>query len=191
MFSLVGCSMFGGKKADKAAAGEGMNEDADFIVDAEDEGDLEEASSLDGEENELEEEVADDGSKVVIDGDVASYTVKRNDTLMFIAFKLYGDYAKWREIKRANPGLSSTKLTVGSVIKYQEAATKFAWRPQGEAYLIKRGDTLGTISSDVYGVSSKWKKIYRNNRPMIKNPNLIFAGFTLYYVPEGSLAYNQ
>jgi nucleoid-associated protein YgaU len=50
------------------------------------------------------------------------------------------------------------------------------------------GETLGTISSDKYGTPVKWRKIYDNNRPLIKNPNTIYAGFTLYYIPEREIA---
>ncbi len=57
----------------------------------------------------------------------------------------------------------------------------------GERYLIKRGDTLGTISGDVYGTRAKWKKLWENNRQLIKDPNKIYAGFSLYYVPEARL----
>ena len=46
--------------------------------------------------------------------------------------------------------------------------------------VIKRGDTLGTISSDTYGTMKFWRNIWDNNRPLIKDPNVIFAGFTIY-----------
>jgi hypothetical protein len=57
----------------------------------------------------------------------------------------------------------------------------------GESYLIKKGDTLGLISNDVYGTTRKWKKLWENNRQLIKDPNRIYAGFYLYYVPERKL----
>ena len=53
------------------------------------------------------------------------------------------------------------------------------------------GETLGTISNKHYGVTKRWKDLYENNRPMIKDPNLIFAGFTLYYVPDRDLASDE
>jgi nucleoid-associated protein YgaU len=39
-----------------------------------------------------------------------------------------------------------------------------------------------------YGTTRKWKKIYKNNEPLVRDPNLIFAGFTLYYLPQRKLA---
>ena len=60
--------------------------------------------------------------------------------------------------------------------------------PNGTPYMVKTGDTLQIISMDKYGTTRKWKSIYENNRPLIRNPNLIFAGFTIYYQPTRDLA---
>ena len=46
------------------------------------------------------------------------------------------------------------------------------------------------ISKKKYGTPVRWKSIWDNNKPMIKDPNLIFAGFTLYYIPDNSVALN-
>ena len=104
---------------------------------------------------------------------------------MLIAFKVYGDYGKWKEILKNNPGLRGKRLREGMELKYDAPNEKFDWKPQGLPHLIKSGETLGTISQDKYGTSKKWKTIWDNNKPLIKDPNLIFAGFTLYYVPIG------
>ena len=116
------------------------------------------------------------------------YTVQSGDTMMLVSFKVYGDYTKWKSIANLNPQINSQALAAGDVIKYKLPTTKFDWQPSGTPYLIKRGDTLGTISKEKYGSSSKWKGLWDNNRPMIKNPNLIFAGFTLYYLPSTDVA---
>ena len=112
-----------------------------------------------------------------------SYTVEPGDTLMLVAFKIYGDYLKWREIKRANPQISSTELIPGTTLNFVKSGT-FVWKRNGNPHLIKWGETLGSISGMVYGKKHRWPEIFDNNRPMIKDPNLIFAGFTLYYVPD-------
>ncbi len=112
------------------------------------------------------------------------YQVQSGDTLMMIGFKLFGDYRYWRELKAWN-NIKSGDLKKGMVIKYKPLNDgKFVWRPNGLPHLVKKGEYLGSISYDKYGTSKKWKQIFDNNRPLLRNPNLIFAGFTIYYVPE-------
>lgn len=118
--------------------------------------------------------------------EINTYTVQKGETLMQIAFKLYGDLSKWKSLKELNQSnLSGGTLKRGSKIKYYVPETPFAWNPQGTPYLIKSGETLGTISNTVYQTPKKWKKIWENNRPLIKNPDRIYAGFTLYYLNDG------
>jgi nucleoid-associated protein YgaU len=118
------------------------------------------------------------------------YEVQAGDTLMLIAFKIYGDYLKWKNIARLNEAQLSGNyaLTKGMRIKYESPASRFNWNPAGDPYLIVRGDTLGKISNKVYSTPKYWKDIWENNKPMIKSPSLIFAGFTLYYLPLRDIA---
>lgn len=113
-------------------------------------------------------------------GEVQVYNVEKGDTYMFVAFKLYGDYRLWKKISKLNGG--KKMLSAGDKLKYYPLKEPFEWTPTGDPYLIQRGDTLGLISKGLYGTPSKWKALWENNRTMIHNPNLIFAGFTLYYV---------
>lgn len=119
-------------------------------------------------------------------GAMETYKFQKGDTLMMVAFKIYGDYRKWKDIKSWNQ--DKKKITEGVELKYYVPEQKFGWRPDGNPYLVKTGDTLGLISKDKYGTASKWRSIYENNRPLIRNPNLIFAGFTIYYKPTRNLA---
>ncbi len=119
-------------------------------------------------------------------GAMETYKVQKGDTMMMIAFKIYGDYRKWKDIKEWNKDVK--KVGEGVELKYMVPDQKFGWMPSGLPYLIKTADTLGTISKEKYGTTRKWKSIYENNRPLIRNPNLIFAGFTIYYQPARSLA---
>ncbi len=120
-------------------------------------------------------------------GSTMQYTVKKNETLMLISFKLYGDYEKWKSIANQNRDKlkGSTQLSEGMVLDYISPAQEFVWNPEGLPYLIRTGDTLGIISKSVYSTTKKWKLIWDNNRPLIKDPNRIFAGFTLYYLENG------
>lgn len=115
--------------------------------------------------------------QIELTGEEAVYTVQKNETLMIIAFKIYGDYGKWKELSSLN-GISSIKE--GMQIKYNKPASEFVWAPAGNPHLIKNGETLGTISNDTYGTKKHWKDIWTNNKPLIKDPNKIFAGFTIF-----------
>lgn len=115
-------------------------------------------------------------------GEVGTHVVKKNETLMMVAFKVYGDYGRWREIANMNQDKlnGSTVVSAGMELKYNVPAEPFVFNPSGNPYLIVRGDTLGKISSKTYGQPVYWKNIWENNKPLIKNPNEIFAGFTIY-----------
>ena len=119
-------------------------------------------------------------------GQFENYTVNAGDTLMKVAFEVYGDLYQWRRIHEANRDQvqDPNRLAKGMVIKVEKPASPTQIDRNGEQYLIRKGDTLGTISGQVYGTQSKWRKLWENNRQLIKDPNRIFAGFTLYYVPE-------
>ncbi len=119
-------------------------------------------------------------------GNYESYTVRNGDTLMKVAFEYYGDLNQWKQIFEANRDRISdpNMIPAGTVLKIESPASPVAIERNGERYQIKQGDTLGTISAEVYGNSGKWRKLWRNNRQLIKDPNKIYAGFDLYYLPE-------
>ncbi|OUR92890.1 hypothetical protein A9Q84_20475 [Halobacteriovorax marinus] len=166
-------------------------EDADFIVDSEDEDLLAEDS-----DDQVVEEVAasevSESDPVIAQGssniDIAGgdYTVQKGDTLMWISFKLYGDYRQWQHLSSMNNGVQEKSLAIGMVLKHDSAG--FDYNPQGLPHLIKTGDTLGSISGEKYGSDKRWKEIWDNNKEMIHDPNLIFAGFTLHYLPDRDIA---
>lgn len=116
-------------------------------------------------------------------GEVANYTVQKGDTLMRIAFNLYGDISKWKDVYEMNKGTlkDASQLSPGMTLKYDKPASEPAIEKNGDPYLIKKGDTLGTIADDIYAKRSKWKKLWENNKTLIRDPNKIYAGFYLYY----------
>lgn len=118
------------------------------------------------------------------------YTVKKHDTLMLISQSIYGDYSRWREIMNNNPS-RARHLFVGDILKLVKPDQKdIENSPKGLPYIIQKGDTLASISDDKYGTPKKWVKIYKNNITLIKDPNRIFTGFTIFYEPEPQLSYN-
>lgn len=157
----------------------------DTIEEQEDEiAQVEEAQTIE------EQPTYEESAQNEVSGDVSDYIVKKGDTLMLIAFELYGDYGRWREIRDQNPNLNSFEnLTEGQVLKVIMPNEKYSFRPEGLPYLIKQRDTLQTISQDVYSTTRKWMDIYKHNKPLIKNPDIIYAGFTIYYLEDGN--YNR
>jgi nucleoid-associated protein YgaU len=126
-------------------------------------------------------------------GSMKQYIVQKNETLMLIAFKIYGDYERWKELANQNQTIlnGSSNIKEGMTLSYMAPAEEFVWNPQGLPYLIRTGDTLGGISQQVYTTPKKWKLIWENNRPLIKDPNKIFAGFTIHYLENGREVANE
>lgn len=198
---LLGASACSSKKKQAATEGQGTDqiasfgEDADFIIESDSQDLLAVESSPEGEaidpmvqEQFVTPILEEEGSMMASSGEVGNYTVQSGDTFMLIAFKLYGDYRKWKSVADLNPGVSSAQLRVGDSLKYDVPAEPFVWNPKGNPHLIQSGETLGTISSAKYGTANRWKDIYTNNQPMIKDPNMIFAGFTLYWISDRDIA---
>lgn len=123
--------------------------------------------------------------KVPRKGSTESYRVRRGDTLMKIAFAKYGDLYRWREILQHNrQALKSGELLYPGTILQVPGVGEVIITRNGEPYLIKRHDTLVKISSSLYGSSSHWKALWQNNPELIRDPNKIYAGFTMYYLND-------
>jgi nucleoid-associated protein YgaU len=111
-----------------------------------------------------------------------AYVVRPGDTLMKIAYENYGDLHKWREIYEANKGKIHDPNAVPPGTQLQlDPSQRKTIAHNGSQYRIKGGDTLGSISMDVYGKKEKWKRLWKNNKQLIPDPNKIYAGFYLYY----------
>lgn len=126
---------------------------------------------------------ADESFKAELSDEFSEYVVQPGDTLMMVGFKLFGDYTYWKDLKKWNK-LSAMKLEKGTVLKYKAPREEFVWKPNGLPHLVRKGEYLGSISKDKYGTVKRWVEIFNNNKPLIKDPNLVFAGFTIYYVPD-------
>lgn len=115
-----------------------------------------------------------------------SHVVRGGDTLMKIAFEAYGDIYAWKKIYEANRDVITdpNNIPKGVTLKL-EGASHPQPEQNGERYQVKKGDTLGKISAQVYGTPSRWKDIWENNKQLIKDPNKIYAGFYVYYQPQG------
>lgn len=55
--------------------------------------------------------------------------------------------------------------------------------PEKQFYTVKKGDYLSKIAKEVYGNANKYNAIFEANKPMLKDPNLIYPGQVLVIPP--------
>ncbi|WP_127716120.1 LysM peptidoglycan-binding domain-containing protein [Halobacteriovorax sp. HLS] len=203
---LASCSMGSSDNSDKqrSVASSSASQDVSLVINSDDEivvldTDLQnEIASVQGNEVIVEEDNifhnADDFKEInrsiasatnsIYQIEYETYEVVKGDTLMLISFKVYGDVSKWRTISILNEDqLVNDNIEVGMKLRYEKPDDEFVWKPMGTPYMVKEDDSLSIISATVYNSTKHWQYIWDNNRPLVKNPNLIFAGFTLYYLP--------
>lgn len=120
-------------------------------------------------------------------GKTVSYIVRLGDTLMKIAFDKYANYLRWKDIYHINKNKMSSprKMRVGTELTIKNVKYVYIKR-DGLPYLIRKEDTLKSISKKLYGTPDRWKEIWKNNPQLIQNPRKIYAGFTLRYKPPGT-----
>jgi nucleoid-associated protein YgaU len=67
------------------------------------------------------------------------------------------------------------------VVKYPPVVTPP--QPEKQFYTVKKGDYLSKIAKEVYGNANKYNIIFEANKPMLKDPNLIYPGQVLVIPP--------
>ncbi len=55
--------------------------------------------------------------------------------------------------------------------------------PEKQYYTVKKGDYLSKIAKEVYGDARKYNVIFEANKPMLKDPDLIYPGQVLVIPP--------
>lgn len=75
------------------------------------------------------------------------------------------------------------RLVVGNTdgISFVEDVMTTAAADAGESqfHTVERGDTLSAIAKKFYGDANKYPQIFEANKPMLKDPNLIYPGQVL------------
>lgn len=51
--------------------------------------------------------------------------------------------------------------------------------PEAKFYTVQKGDTLGAIAKEQLGAAKRYMEIFEANKPMLKDPNLIYPGQVL------------
>jgi len=91
--------------------------------------------------------------------------------------------APMKEIQRSvTPSFHRTVVAPPEEKEWEEKEEKAA--PSYTRYTVKKGDTLGEISSKVYGTSKAWHRIYEANRDSLKDPNHLKPGQVLRIPPS-------
>ena len=89
--------------------------------------------------------------------------------------KLEGEVASQQEAEKI-------ALAVGNVegVRIVDNRIKVAApEPEATYHTVKEGDTLSKIAQTVYGDMKKYPVIFEANKPMLKNPDLIYPGQVL------------
>ncbi len=86
------------------------------------------------------------------------------------------------DIEELSPDLADCKAALkglqGQLKKLEmEVADLKAKRPK--VYIVKPGDTLKSIAEEFYGDASKWMLIYKANKAIIKDPDVLYPGLEL------------
>ena len=72
---------------------------------------------------------------------------------------------------------------VGGVAQVDDRISVTKPEPEATFYTVKRGDSLSKIAKNFYGDPKLYMKIFEANQPMLKDPNLIYAGQSLRIPP--------
>lgn len=108
------------------------------------------------------------------------YIVLKGDTAIKIAFDLYKDIGMWKKITDLN---GKMRFSEGETIRVPKIPKDLYYQvPEGSPYMVEEGDNLGSISGNVYeGKRKYWLNLWVNNKSLIKDKNLIYPGFTIFY----------
>lgn len=60
--------------------------------------------------------------------------------------------------------------------------------PQAQYHTVKKGDSLSKIAKEVYDDPMKYNVIFEANKPMLKDPDLIYPGQVLRIPPKETVS---
>lgn len=123
----------------------------------------------------------------------AVYVARPKDSFKSVAKMIYGDEKKSKELKKANPGMSS--LRVGDKVYYNspqrptdDQKMLSYYEDSGmmpEIYVAKEGDDLKKVAKNLMGFDNAWKEVYALNP--VDSKSSIPSGTELrYWKPSAS-----
>jgi LysM repeat protein len=90
--------------------------------------------------------------------------------------------------KGTQPAATLDSISTRAVTVASTGNARHAAQVKSSHYTVRSGDTLSKISEHFYDRAADWGYIYHENAKTVSNPNLIFAGQSLYIpatVPAG------
>ncbi len=120
-------------------------------------------------------------------GSKMPYQIQKGESLAKIAKKIYGNAARWKDIAEISGISKPNRIYPGQVIYYQltQQSLEFAKRYESvprEEFIVKQGDTLSKIATQLYGSTGMWRTLWKNNED-VNNPDRIKVGQVISY-PE-------
>jgi len=97
----------------------------------------------------------------------------------------------WDEIKRINPGTDDVMANIQvdssmfqapsfvpeiEIPREKPSAPDDSRESTSNSYVVKAGDTLGSISTEFYGTSQHYMRIFNENKSLLKNPHQLEVG---------------
>ena len=108
-------------------------------------------------------------------GMVGTYQVRYNgETPRMIAYKLYADTKKYKDLMRLNPEITNKlqKLKKGEILYYLIPRKSMVWTPEGIPYEIRKYYSVSNVSEDIYKSIKKWIDVYRENALLLGDGDL-------------------
>jgi nucleoid-associated protein YgaU len=125
-------------------------------------------------------------------GSKMPYIVQKGDTMAKISGRIYGDTSHWQEMSSLSGLANPSRIYPGDLVYYTLDDQSLAFASAYESVAkseeqVQAGDTLASIAQRVYGSSSAWKSIWRQNDG-INNPDVIPPGSSVYYISQSALS---
>ena len=113
------------------------------------------------------------------------YYVLKGDNLWKISKKIYGKGSQWSKLAEMNKLKTPELIYAGDFIHYEllESSKNFADTYENTTkskVLVKKGDTLSSISKQIFGNAANWRVLWKEN-PQIKNPDKLGIGKFIYF----------
>ena len=126
----------------------------------------------------LEEEILKKQKLVLLKGIVDSLGIK----VANLSLDLNGEKVTVYGQTKTQSEKEKVILAIGNVSGISKVDDRISVtnpEPEAQFYTVKRGDSLSKISKKYYGDAKKYKVIFEANKPMLKDPNLIYPGQVL------------